>query len=170
MGALALVGIALSAGCQSSEQLEEQERKEAEKDESFQRIMGRIPPEDAETKMYPYLSDLDGLVERSSGGGAVDVGISFTNASSQTIKYATFRITPYNAVGDPVGPTVHKMNRAELKYTGPLEPGQESGLVGRKRVWDSGNIVRYDIEWVTIEYMDGDDVDIAPLAPIRITD
>ena len=53
--------------------------------------------------------------------GGVGPTIIWRNDSGKTIKYATFTVTPYNAVGDVVESSIGKRTTAYLEVTGPIE-------------------------------------------------
>jgi len=52
--------------------------------------------------------------------GGVDMSIYWGNLSPKTIKYITFTVEPYNAVGDVVACEITRRTRANLKLTGPI--------------------------------------------------
>lgn len=91
--------------------------------------------------------------EPNSAGG-VDVFIGHTNMSDKTIKYITFTVTPYNAVGDKTYCTIRRESTVTLSDTGPYEKGQ--GIKGDYDwYWD---ISRIELDKIEIEYMDGNKV------------
>ena len=95
--------------------------------------------------------------------GGVELYINFTNMSDKTIKYVTFGVKLYNAVGDVVE---CKYDNALFgvyycKDTGPYEKGE--GLSGTS--WHWGDFYNWDIDHaelvsVEIEYMDGTETEI----------
>ena len=54
--------------------------------------------------------------------GGVSPSIYFCNNSSKTIKYITWYMTPYNAVGDAVRCTVSNRSQVQGRTTGPIAP------------------------------------------------
>lgn len=54
--------------------------------------------------------------------GGVDVLIRWKNNSSKDIKYITFTVEPYNAVGDRVASSIGNKTTAYLEVTGPISP------------------------------------------------
>ena len=54
--------------------------------------------------------------------GGVSPSIYFCNNSSKVIKYITWYMTPYNAVGDAVRCTVSNRSQVQGKTTGPIAP------------------------------------------------
>lgn len=59
---------------------------------------------------------------KTNSVGGVTVEIYYCNNSSKTIKYITWYMTPYNAVGDPVKCSVRGYSQISGKTTGPIEP------------------------------------------------
>lgn len=58
----------------------------------------------------------------SNSVGGISIGINYCNNSEKSIKYITWYVTPYNAVGDSVRCTVTGLSQATCKTTGPIEP------------------------------------------------
>lgn len=61
-----------------------------------------------------YLSDVDSF-------GGIEIEIIWQNTSNKTIKYITFSVIPYNAVGDVVSCDISDKTTANCKVTGPIE-------------------------------------------------
>lgn len=59
---------------------------------------------------------------RTNSVGGVTVEIYYCNNSNKTIKYITWYMTPYNAVGDAVRCSVRGYSQVSGKTTGPIEP------------------------------------------------
>ena len=59
---------------------------------------------------------------RINSVGGVNVTIDYCNNSGKTIKYITWYMTPYNAVGDPVRCSIRGYSQVSGKTTGPVEP------------------------------------------------
>lgn len=100
--------------------------------------------------------------EPNSAGG-VDISIDFRNLSSKTIKYITFSVTPFNAVDDPVFSEIGSKSTVNLKFTGPVNPAISKGEYSSAAwatVWYNSTIKYCKIDSVTIEYMDGEILDI----------
>ena len=53
--------------------------------------------------------------------GGVELDITWKNMSDKTIKYITFTLMPYNAVGDLVKCEIRNSSIANCKVTGPIE-------------------------------------------------
>lgn len=62
-------------------------------------------------------------METNSVGG-VTTNIYYCNNSDKTIKYITWYMTPYNAVGDAVACSISGQSQIAGKTTGPIEPMQ----------------------------------------------
>lgn len=58
----------------------------------------------------------------SNSVAGISIGINYCNNSAKTIKYITWYVTPYNAVGDSVRCTVTGQSQATCKTTGPIDP------------------------------------------------
>ena len=97
--------------------------------------------------------------------GTVDLFINFTNTSNKTIKYITFYVKFYNAVGDVVECEVKRPTEGKsylCGYVGPCEPGD--GLSGTSYGWGSyfnSTIDHPELVGVVIEYMDGTKISIS---------
>jgi hypothetical protein len=93
---------------------------------------------------------------RPNSAGGVDLHIVWQNTSSKTVKYASFTVEAYNAVGDPVSCTIRDYSEFSGRVTGPVPPG---GVRGGDRYWDSAwynsTIVRAKLTRIRIEYTDG---------------
>lgn len=98
-------------------------------------------------------------VEPNSAGG-VEVKAEFRNASLKEMKYITFAVEPFNAVGDRVESRIGGKSTEWLRLTGPIAAGEE-----RKARWDpvwyNATIVRLEVHGITIEYMDGTEVGLS---------
>src|SRR5262249_44731533 len=86
----------------------------------------------------------------------VDLQIRWRNLSPKTVKYASFSVVPYNAVGDPVECSIRGYSEFSGRVTGPIESG---AWAGEDRVWETAwynsTIVRGKLTRVSIEYTDG---------------
>jgi hypothetical protein len=80
--------------------------------------------------------------------GGWDVGITYKNNTSKTVKYITYYLIPYNPVGDVVGNTI------VLKLTGPINPNN-FGEVNFEGVSYNNTLSKVVLEKATVEYMDG---------------
>lgn len=93
---------------------------------------------------------------RPNSAGGVDLHIVWQNTSSKTVKYASFTVEAYNAVGDPVSCTIRDYSEFSGRVTGPVPPG---AVRGGDRYWDSAwynsTIVRARLTRIQIEYTDG---------------
>lgn len=88
--------------------------------------------------------------------GGVDAYVSFTNKSSKTIKYITWTVIPYNAVGDVVYSEIGYKSEAHLSDTGPYAQGQGHGSGWYwSCVWYNSTITSIKLSEIEIEYTDG---------------
>ena len=69
----------------------------------------------------------------SAGGVSVDIG--WENTSDKTIKYITFEVCAYNAVGDPVRCQIRGYYNKELTHTGPYGPGEKNYDVNERGMY-----------------------------------
>lgn len=96
--------------------------------------------------------------------GGVKLYINFTNISEKTIKYITFGVQLYNAVGDIVKCQLTDSMPGDTygcHYTGPCEKG--CGLQGTEAYYGkyyNSTIDHAKLVSVEIEYMDGTEIEI----------
>lgn len=93
------------------------------------------------------------LFEPNSADG-VDVALSWYNNSELTIKYITFSITPYNAVGDQVWCEIRNKSTMNLTVTGPNEPW-DTAYCTFETVWYNPTTDSCVLQEIRIEYTDG---------------
>ena len=96
-----------------------------------------------------------------NSAGGVDLYIGYTNNSDKVIKYITFTVTPYNAVGDRAVSEIGNISTFRARDTGPKAKGE--GLAGNSswcwsNAWYSWEIDSLKLESIDIEYMDGSTV------------
>lgn len=97
---------------------------------------------------------------RPNSAGGVNVSLSAINLSSNTIKYITFTVNSYNAVGDVVDGEVNNNSIARLQDTGPIAfMGKMSGEWST--VWYNSTITCMEISHIKIEYLNGKSITIA---------
>lgn len=95
-----------------------------------------------------------GTTEPNSAGG-VDLNIIWTNESSKIIKYITFQVTPYNAVGDPQSSEIGDTSSFRGKLTGPMNPGVTYGSdTTWSNAWYNSTITKATLTEIDITYMD----------------
>lgn len=92
-------------------------------------------------------------VDQTSGTTPVSAKFTFTNKTGKEIKYITFGIRPYNAVGDPVECTVSGVSLYDAKSTGPFAPNGKFTQT-LEHAWYNTNIASVKIESAEIIYMD----------------
>lgn len=98
--------------------------------------------------------------EPNSAGG-VDLSIVFKNMSSKTIKYVSFEVVPYNAVGDAVECTIRHRPSFGGRVTGPIQPKQVYGEdMAWSCAWYNNTIRTVKVIGVNIIYMDGSTITI----------
>ena len=96
----------------------------------------------------------EGMVKRNLPGKLISVQGHLVNTRSKTIKYATLSFEPLNRVGDPVECEVHHHRTAELKITGPIEPGKQQLFIGED-LWFNPSITSVKVTKIDVIYMDG---------------
>ncbi len=93
--------------------------------------------------------------EPNSAGG-VDVYLNFKNISDKTVKYASFTLVPYNAVGDMVKSEIGGDTYKKIQLTGPIKPGATGGYGHYwSTLWYNSTITHMKITGIELEYMDG---------------
>lgn len=92
-------------------------------------------------------------VDQDSGTTPVSAKFTFTNKTGKEIKYITFGIRPYNAVGDPIECTVRHISLYNAKSTGPFAPNGKFTQT-LEHAWYNTNITSVKIESAEIIYMD----------------
>lgn len=92
-------------------------------------------------------------VDQDNGTTPVSAKFTFTNKTGKEIKYITFGIRPYNAVGDPVECTVRHISLYNAKSTGPFAPNGKFTQT-LEHAWYNTNITSVKIESTEIIYMD----------------
>ena len=86
--------------------------------------------------------------------GHIGTELTITNHVGKPIKYAKVFVTPYNAVGDAVCCTVQGHSTMSIDIMGPLAEGNYwTGYC--EDMWYNGSIVGANVEYATVEYMDG---------------
>lgn len=99
--------------------------------------------------------DLDVWKPGPNSAGGVSVQITFQNDTQKTIKYVYFDVVPYNAVKDVQSCTISGKSKAELSFTGPIEPGAVCRNIYWENVWYNHTITTLDLVMVEVLYMDG---------------
>ena len=100
-------------------------------------------------------------VDQTSGTTPVSAKFTFTNKTGKEIKYITFGIRPYNAVGDPVECTVSGVSLYDAKSTGPFAPNGKFTQT-LEHAWYNTNIASVKIESAEIIYMDNSTETLTP--------
>jgi hypothetical protein len=96
--------------------------------------------------------------EPNSAGG-VDVDIVWKNKTKNTIKYITFKVRPYNSVGDIVGCEVRGFRTDGLNVTGPIKSGTTYGYNKYwSNVWYNHTIKKGELIGYDITYMNGEEI------------
>jgi uncharacterized protein YoxC len=93
-----------------------------------------------------------------NSAGGVDLFIGYVNNSDKVIKYITFTVAPYNAVGDVVYSEIGGTSTFNALDTGPKAKGE--GLAGTYQwywecAWYNWTITSARMSNIEIEYMDG---------------
>ena len=127
----------------------------------------------------PILIGEFGTLNPNSAGG-VNVQIQMINSSPKTIKYISFKLSPFNKVGDRTSDRITRRGRKSLRYIGPLEPGftnAKKELYGQnttagywENVWYNHSIACATIDEVEVTYMDDTKVHIKDTTPLMTRD
>lgn len=92
--------------------------------------------------------------EPNSASG-VDLHIVWTNKSDKTIKYVTFEVVPYNAVGDAQYCSIRNYSNYKGRVTGPINSGQTYGDDYLwENAWYNNTIKNAKLVSINIIYMD----------------
>ena len=97
-------------------------------------------------------------VSSPNSAGGVSLYVGFKNMSDKVIKYITFEVVPYNAVGDIVYCDIRDYANFRGRDTGPYAKGE--GLAGDNSgywdcAWYNYSITDVELKSIDIEYMDG---------------
>ncbi|NNU77577.1 hypothetical protein [Clostridium estertheticum] len=85
----------------------------------------------------------------------VDLNIAWENCSSKVIKYITFEVVPYNAVGDVQTCNIRGKSNFRGKVTGPIYiGGTDGGGSLWECAWYNNTITSVKLVGVNITYMD----------------
>lgn len=94
------------------------------------------------------------LSSANSAGGR-DVHFNYQNLSDKTIKYLSFKVSFYNAVGDPAFCEIRDRCTFTGRDTGPIKPNG----YGSDGYWDcviyNYQAKKMELNQIEIEYMDG---------------
>lgn len=118
-----------------------------------------------EDKVHEIIRVYELSVDDINSADGVDVKIAWINSSPKTIKYITFDVIPYNAVGDIVSCRIRNESNRRLKSTGPFATGEGDAYYSDylnkwyggiwETVWYNNTVVRLEFDKIEIEYMDG---------------
>ena len=113
--------------------------------------------------LSPAFIEVNGWSMDSAGG--IEVDITFTNCSSQKVKYIYFRGYFLNAVGDRCRNEITRSTEWKYRGVGPIDPFPKSAddsSYGHRHTYFFGNPLFYSsiaktfrLSSVTIEYMNG---------------
>lgn len=133
--------------------------------------VARLREEAAKLRAGKKLLIEDLSVSVNSAGGAEPWIVWEYLQDDKTIKYITFNVVPYNAVGDVQASRIDGKTSARLLETGPIKPGDVYHEDGWEPVWYNSTIRCIEIRRIDIEYMDGTrNVYVKDLPRIMMTD
>lgn len=94
------------------------------------------------------------VVTDVDSAGGVSVRIHYMNLAKTTIKKATFKLTPYNRVGETIRSEIHT-NRGSVERTsvGPVSPN--TWQFPEWLIWYNNSFSCVEVESAKIEYMNG---------------
>ena len=91
-----------------------------------------------------------------NSAGGVDFNIIWQNKSNKIVKYATFEVVPYNAVGDVVECTIRNSSTFRGQVTGPIKKNKWNGYgTTWSNAWYNNTIKKIKVTGVDIDYVDG---------------
>ena len=138
-----------------SERAAEQKRKEAEA-----AAQAAEAAKTAQDKIKSIIRVKRVYIFDKNSAGKVDVAIDWVNNSDKIIKYATFTVVPFNAVGDKVLDHGKYESEKRLKDTGPIPKGKGNGKNTYWDGWYNYSITEIRLIKIEIEYMDGTTTEI----------
>jgi hypothetical protein len=93
---------------------------------------------------------------RPNSAGGVDFNIIWQNKSNKIVKYVTFEVVPYNAVGDVVECTIRNSSIFRGQVTGPIKKNKWNGYgTTWSNAWYNSTIKKIKVTEVDIDYVDG---------------
>jgi hypothetical protein len=91
-----------------------------------------------------------------NSAGGVDFNIIWQNKSNKVVKYITFEVVPYNAVGDIVECTIRNSSTFRGQVTGPIKKNKWNGYgTTWSNAWYNNTIKKIKVTGVDIDYVDG---------------
>ncbi len=120
-----------------------------------------------EEKIHSIIQVHELVVNEINSAGGVDVKIAWKNCSDKSIKYITFIVEPYNAVGDKVWCEITGDSSKRLRVTGPIDPGHDADYFYDEwlggmwfgdywdAVWYNNTVKTLKFTGIEIEYMNG---------------
>ena len=94
-----------------------------------------------------------------NSAGGVDLNIVWKNKTKRIVKYANFRVSAINAVGDEVYSELTHHGTAVV--TGPIKPGSVNGYVTYwDCMWYNSQIRKCKVTSVELEFFDGTTLEI----------
>lgn len=133
---------------------DEIDKAEAEEKAEAERKAAEAAKSEAE-KVHEIIQVQELAVDRINFANGVDVRISWRNCSPKTIKYITFVVNPYNAVGDRVRCEITNSDSQWLQVTGPIEQSYVSKYYYWDAVWYNSTVKTLKFSSIEIEYTDG---------------
>ena len=108
----------------------------------------------------PNIIDFTKLTCSVNMVGGINVDLALRNKYAKIIKYITFEVEFYNAVGDVIRNQIGNYDSAKLEYTGPCNPNQTDEAHWEACFYNStfSNVLHF--REITIEYMDGTKITI----------
>jgi hypothetical protein len=99
------------------------------------------------------LALVSATIEENEYVDATAFVIRVLNPTDKVIKYLTFTVVGYNAVGDPVIDRLRRKPRIEVKGIGPIEPLGTASYEW-KFMWHTKIVDSFAIPEIKVEYMD----------------
>ncbi|MBM7869219.1 tetratricopeptide (TPR) repeat protein [Clostridium pascui] len=129
----------------------------------YEEDLNKQEKEQEEQRKQKHINEIKNTIRVSSiyssppnSAGGVDFHIIWTNKSNKAIKYATFEVVPYNAVGDVQYCEIRHSSNFKGQVTGPVNPGVTYGQNNLwEAAWYNNTIQRVSLVGIEIIYMDG---------------
>jgi hypothetical protein len=96
-----------------------------------------------------------GIDEVNAVGGVEPYFYVRNPGATSAIKYVVVTMVPYNAVGDRVRSSIGGEVAQHLRFTGPVNPGDEPQKAGYDPAWYNATVTCVKISEVTATWMSG---------------
>jgi hypothetical protein len=139
---------------EQQELIEQQEKLEKQRDSLINEALVK-----AKESLKDSIQIIKSYTSTPNSVGGVDLNIVWKNKTKRVVKYANFRVSAINAVGDEVYSEIGRSGVAVS--TGPIKPGGIDGYDTQwSCMWYNSTIKKCVIRSVELEFMDGSNLEI----------